>query len=217
VTPRKDVVRNRAKLVEAARQVFAERGLGATLDDVAARAGVGTGTAYRHFPNKQALAAEVLGDATQQIVDDAQQALAVEDPWLALVAFFQATGERQAADRGLYQALAGLGSADDKARLWPDIVDSVTELVTRARDAGAIRADIAPEDVASIFAMLGPVLDLSVRTDTDLWRRYLALLLDGMRATDRPPLPVPAPAFDSLDDVIAAGKTTTPGLRRRPP
>jgi AcrR family transcriptional regulator len=206
VSPRKDAIANRAKLVEAAREVFAERGLDATLDDIAARAGLGTGTAYRHFRSKHEVAVEVLGDATQQIVDDAQRALAEDDPWLALVAFFEATGERQAADRGLYEALAGLGSAEDKARLWPDIVASVTKLVTRARKAGAIRADVVPEDVATIFAMLGPVLDLSLRTGTDLWRRYLTLLLDGLRATDRPPLPVPAPAFGSLDDVIAAGK-----------
>ncbi len=85
---RKDVVRNRMKLVEAARHVFAERGFGATLDDVAHHAGVGVGTAYRHFPNKRALAAEVLADATEAIALDARAALEIEDPWEALVAFF---------------------------------------------------------------------------------------------------------------------------------
>jgi AcrR family transcriptional regulator len=205
-TTRKDAVRNRLKLIEAAREVFAERGFEATLDDIAEHAGLGTGTAYRHFRNKQELAAEVLADATQQIVIDADHALLVDDPWLAVVAFFEATAERQAADRGLYQALAGHGSAEDKARIWPAIVHAVTELFDRARDAGAIRADAAPEDAAAIFAMLGAAFDMSERADTDLWRRYLALVLDGLRATDRASLPVAAPTFKTLDDVIVASK-----------
>lgn len=203
---RKDVVRNRARLVAAAREVFAERGLDATLDDVAARAGLGTGTAYRHFANKHELAAEVLGDATQQIADDAAAALLLDDPWQAIVSFFVATGERQASDRGLYQALAGQGRAEDKTRIWPSIVESVTGLFDRAKAAGVVRADAAPEDVAAIFAMLGPAFDMSERTSTDLWRRYLVVMLDGLRATDRGPLPVPAPTFASLDEVIVASK-----------
>ena len=100
MAPRRDAARNRELLVQAAREVFATRGLGATLDDVAAAAGVGTGTAYRHFRNKHELAAEVLRGATQQIVIDADDALAIEDPWQALVAFFETTAARQAGDRG---------------------------------------------------------------------------------------------------------------------
>ncbi len=211
MAPRRDAARNRELLLQAARDVFATRGLGATLDDVAAAAGVGTGTAYRHFRNKHELAAEVLRDATQQIVTDADDALAIDDPWQALVAFFETTAARQAADRGLYQALAGQGSADDKLRIWPQIVAAVSELFARARDAGVIRADAEAEDSVVIFAMLGPVWDLG----PDVWRRYLAVLLDGMRATDRPRLPAPAPAFGSLDDVIAASKRHGGAVPRR--
>lgn len=199
---RADAVRNRALLVAAAREVFAEAGLDATLDDVAARAGVGTGTAYRHFRNKAELAGEVLADATQAIADDAAAALAVPDPWVALVTFFEAVATRQAADRGLYQALAGLGRAADKVRIWPDIVRAVTTLFDRARAAGAVRPDAAPEDAAVVLTMMGPAYALG----GDAWRRYLALALDGLRATDRPALPVRAPALASLDDVIAASK-----------
>ncbi len=129
LTARRDAARNRARLVAAAREVFAERGLGATLDEVAARAGLGTGTAYRHFRDKHELAAEVLAEATEQIAVDARAALAIDDPWLAIVAFFEATATRQAADRGLYEALAGQGRAADKVRLWPDIVDAVGTVV----------------------------------------------------------------------------------------
>jgi AcrR family transcriptional regulator len=217
VTPRKDAVRNRAKLIDAARDVFAERGLEATLDEVAERAGVGTGTAYRHFRNKRELAAEVLAEATQQIATDADDALQIADPWLALVAFFEATAERQAADRGLYQALAGYGSAEDKTRIWPAIVSSVTELFDRARAQGAIRADAVPEDAAAIFALLGAAFEMSERAANDLWRRYLALVLDGLRATDRGPLPGASPTFATLDDVIAASKPVTGRRKTRRP
>jgi AcrR family transcriptional regulator len=203
---RADVVRNRAKLVDAAREVFAERGLAATLDDIAQRAGVGTGTAYRHFRDKHELAAEVLAGATQRIVEAATDALAIDDPWGALVTFFEANAERQVADGGLYAALAGQGRLEDKVRLWPEIVATVTKLFDRAHEANVIRRDATPADAASILAMLGPVVDLSVATGTDVWRRYLGLLLDGLRATDRPRLPGPPPTFASLDDVIAASK-----------
>ncbi len=215
MAPRADAARNRALLVQAAREVFAERGLGATLDDIAERAGVGTGTAYRHFRNKQEIAAEVLADATQQIVVDAQAALQVADPWEAIVAFFEANAVRQAADRGLYEALAGQGSMDDKVRIWPQIVDAVGTLFERAKAAGAIRADASPEDAALMLAMLGPIFDMGNRAGSEPWRRYLALLLDGLRATDRPPMPAAAPRFRSLDEMVAVGKRTSRGARQR--
>ena len=197
---RKDAARNRDRLISAARAVFAERGIDATLDDIAREAGVGTGTAYRHFPNKKVIAAEILADATQQIATDAEDALSVDDPWDALVAFFENTAARLAADRGLYQILAGQGNVDDKTRIWPHIVCGITRLFDRAKEAGVIRADAEPEDAAVLFAMLG------VTFFTETWRRYLALLLDGLRATERPELPCPPTAFATLDDVIAVSK-----------
>jgi AcrR family transcriptional regulator len=197
---RKDAARNRDRLISAARTVFAERGIDATLDDIAREAGVGTGTAYRHFPNKKVIAAEILADATQQIATDADDALSIDDPWDAIVAFFEHTSARLAADRGLYQNLAGQANVDDKTRIWPHIVDGITRLFDRAKEAGVIRADAEPEDAAVLFAMLG------VTFSTQAWRRYLALLLDGLRATGRPELPCSPPAFASLDDVIGVSK-----------
>ena len=145
---RKDAARNRDRLISAARTVFAERGIDATLDDIAREAGVGTGTAYRHFPNKKVIAAEILADATQQIATDAEDALSIDDPWDAVVAFFENTSARLAADRGLYQNLAGQANVDDKTRIWPHIVDGITRLFDRAKEAGVIRADAEPEDAA---------------------------------------------------------------------
>ena len=203
---RSDSARNRARLIESAREVFAERGFGATLDDIARHAGLGTGTAYRHFPNKQALAAEVLAGATEQIAADARESLAIDDPWKALVTFFERNAERQARDRGLYEALTGRGDDEAQARIWPSIISTVTELFTRAQRAGAVRADAAPQDIAAIFAFLGPAFEMSRTVAPDLWRRYLTLMLDGLRATGRPPLPAPAPPVEALQTIMKAGK-----------
>ena len=203
---RKDAVRNRARLIAAARAVFAEHGFGATLDDIARAAGVGTGTAYRHFPNKHAVAAEVLADATRQIAADARAGLALDDPWAGLVAFCERTAARQAADRALYETLSGQGDPERQARIWPEIVTAVTALVDRARRAGVIRADAVPQDLAAVFAMLGPTYDVRRGDGDALWRRYLALLLDGLRATDRPALPTPPPPPAALDAILRAGK-----------
>jgi Transcriptional regulator SbtR-like, C-terminal domain len=157
----------------------------------------------------------VLAGATRQIALDAEDASRVGDPWHAVVTFFETIARRQAADRGLYQALAGLGRSDDKVRLWPEIVASVTALFARAKEAGAIRADAEPEDAVMVFAMLGVVFDVHRTGAPELWRRYLALLLDGLRATDRPSLVVAAPAFTALDEVIAVDKRHGPGAPRR--
>jgi AcrR family transcriptional regulator len=204
---RKDSVRNRALLVEAAREVFAERGFGATLDDIARHAGVGVGTAYRHFANKQAVAAEVLTEATEQIVADARRALTIADPWDALVDFFEHTAERQAKDRGLYETLTGQGDPEGQARIWPDIIAAVTELFERAARAGAVRADATPQDVAALLVMMGPAYEMTRRIGPRLWQRYLHLMLDGLRATDRPALEVPAPPLDAVEAIITAGKS----------
>jgi AcrR family transcriptional regulator len=204
---RSDSVRNRARLVEAAREVFAERGFGATLDDIALHAGLGTGTAYRHFPNKRAIAAEVLTEATERIVTDARESLLIEDPWTALTEFMNRTGARQARDRGLYETLTGQGDDAEQARIWPEIIDAVTELFRRAQRAGAIRADAAPQDIAAIFALLGPAFAMSRTSAPDLWRRYLALVLDGLRATDRAELPAPPPPLSDLQTILRAGKS----------
>jgi AcrR family transcriptional regulator len=199
-------VRNRRLLVEAARELFAERGFEATLDDIARHAGLGTGTAYRHFPNKHAVAAEVLRDATEQIVIDAHEALEVPDPWAALVQFFERVAERQAADRGLYETLTGQGDYEAQAEIWPRIVEAVRRLFDRAHAAGAIRADAVAEDVAALFALLGPAYAMSRTVHPDVWRRYLVLLLDGFRAHGRATLPGPPPTAADIPALLGTGK-----------
>ena len=109
-------------------------------------------------------------------------------------------------DRGLYETLTGQGNDAEQARIWPGIIAAVTELVERARRAGAMRADAAPQDIAAIFALLGPAFEMSRASGSGLWRRYLALLMDGLRATERPDLPAPPPPAEDLQLILGAGK-----------
>ncbi len=202
---RKDSARNRELLLAAARIVFAERGLDATLDDVAKQAGVGTGTAYRHFANKQELAAEVMARSSQNLVDDALAALQIADPWQALAGFFEASSGRLARDRGLHQVLFG-PVPQHRSPLRQELVDAVTELFARAKAAGVIRPDVEPTDAVPIYSMMSVAFDVSGAIDPELWRRYLALFLDGLRATDRGPLPGPAIPIERVDEALAATK-----------
>lgn len=202
---RKDVARNRALLIESAKAVFAEQGLDATLDDIAKHAGVGTGTAYRHFPNKQAIAAEVLAQASGSMTEDAERALEIDDPWLAITTFFETIIGRAAVNRGLHESLA-IPREPHEVLVRQQLIDAVTTLFARAKAAGVIRADADPTDAGAVLAMLVPVFDMGSVTSTQLWRRYLALLLDGLRATDRPTLPVGPVPIESIGAALSATK-----------
>jgi AcrR family transcriptional regulator len=202
---RKDGARNRALLVEAARAVFAERGLDATLDDVAKAAGVGVGTAYRHFANKQELARELMAQSFGLLVEDAQAALLVADPWEALSGFLEVSATRLVRDRGLHQAMFG-PAAFEKAPMRPDLVAAVLELFARAKAAGVLRPDVEAMDVVPLYAMMGVASDIGSVVGPQQWRRSLAFFLDGMRAIDRPQLTTPAIPIDRLEDALAATK-----------
>ena len=202
---RKDVARNRALLLASAKVVFAEQGLDATLDDIAKHAGVGTGTAYRHFANKQEIAAEVLGQASESMTQDALDALEIDDPWLGITTFFETIMGRAAVNRGLHESLA-IPRASHEVLVRQQLVDSVTTLFARAKAAGVIRADADPTDAGVILSMLVPVFDMAAVTSPDLWRRYLWLLLDGLRATGVPALPVAAMPVESIGAALSATK-----------
>ena len=204
---RKDVARNRALLLESARVVFAERGLDATLDDVAKHAGVGVGTAYRHFANKQELAAEVLAESRDLIVDDAERALLIDDPWLAVIAFFDSALSRMADNRGLHQVLmTQRGSSFQGKPIQEPLVVAVTTLFDRAIAAGVMRPDANPTDAAGIIAMIAPAFEMSQVTEPELWRRYLAIFLDGFRVGEKSALPTSALTVAQLPAAMAAAK-----------
>lgn len=178
---RRDAELNRRRIVAAAHEVFRERGMAATLHDVAAHAGVGVGTVYRRFANKEELVDALFDDMLDTIAASGQQAIADPDAWRGLTTSLEKVCEVQAFDRGLREVMLGTGQgpqrqAQVRARVGP-VVDL---LLARAKEQGMLRADIAGVDIPMIQLMVAAVTDHTGRPD--LWRRYLRLLLDGMRA-----------------------------------
>jgi len=183
---RKDAARNRELLIEAAREVFARRGLEASLDDVARHAGLGIGTAYRHFANKYELASALMQQTIDTMVHTVEQALLVEDPWQGLVDFLESAMCAQATDRGLREVLMGIHDPDKMEQIHDRLTGPINELMRRAQLAGAVRPDADPTDLGFIMGMLGTVADMAGDTAPELWRRYLNLCLDGLRPGSKP-------------------------------
>lgn len=180
---RRDAQANRAKLLAAARELVAEQGLEVTLDEIAARAGVGVATAYRNFANKDVLFDDLLVEQMDEMVAVAQECLELADPWTGLRSFLERSLAMQVADRGLKQVLFSRGRGHrrvDKARAG--LAPAVAVLVQRAHDAGQLRSDVAPSDVPIIHIMVGTVVDFARDLDDDLHLRYLEILLAGLRA-----------------------------------
>ena len=205
---RADAERNRQRLLAAAKDLFATRGLDVTLDDVARHAGVGTGTAYRRFPNKDALIDALMVDRIGELATIAEESLEEPDPWVGLTSYFERALALQASDRGLKEVLFSSGRGRERsnqARL--KIAPVVTKLVRRALEAGAVRADISTSDVPVINFMLNTVVDFGRDIEPDLYKRYLAIVLDGLRPRDDlEPLPVDALHVSDFQDALARWK-----------
>jgi AcrR family transcriptional regulator len=208
---RKDAERNRRRILDAATELFTERGLSVTLNDIAHHADVGVGTVYRRFPDKELLIDALFEERIEEMLALAEQALQASDPWQGLVGFIEQSLELQARDKGLKQLL--LGTPQGCARVGgvrERMLPLVSTLVLRARDAGQLRADVEPEDLAVTQWMLGAVVDYGRDVKPELWRRYLHLLLRGLRAEPQPaePLPVPPLTPEELDELLSSGILT---------
>jgi AcrR family transcriptional regulator len=208
---RRDAAANRERLLAAASELFAEHGLGVTLNDIAHHAGVGVGTAYRRFSNKEEVIDALFEQRLQQVADVARESLDDPDPWHGLVDFLERSLQMQFGDRGLTQimndpALGDARVADTRDRIAP----LIRAIVERAQRAGLVRPDLDQTDLIFTQVGLAAVMDASRAVAPELYRRYLALFLDSIR-TDRDeltPLPVPA---------LTADQTHTAMTRGRPP
>lgn len=197
---RADAERNRRRIIAAAQEVFAERGVDVTLDDIARHAGVGVGTAYRRFANREELVEAVFEDEVQRMVAVAEAALTHEDPWDGLVEFFVTSTEHFAENRGLRDVL--LEGAHGRTRVAATrerLTPAISALITRARQAGRLRDDVEPTDVPLVQVMLGAVTEHSRTVAPELWKRYLTLLLDGLRHDRDSPTPLPHRALDQQE------------------
>jgi AcrR family transcriptional regulator len=184
---RADARRNRERIVEAARAAFAEQGPDAQIDDIARRAEVGVGTVYRHFPTKDALIGELVRLKLTALRDRARGKLAEGgDPGEAFRSFLREQAEVIAKDASLQQML--WAETEEAmvpvAPLYDEVGEAVGELIARAKEAGAVRADLEVDDVRTFMCGLGAIMAADARGVMRFdWRRQLAFMLDGLRAT----------------------------------
>lgn len=189
---RADAARNRAAIVAAAREVFAEHGLEAPLEEIALRAGVGIATLYRRFPGREQLVAAALIDKVSQYADAAADALEVPDPWEGFVGYVSRICELQAADRGLSDLLSMTLAADGQIeQLRARANGRVIELIERAKAAGKLREDFVGEDLLLLMIASAAVVQVTRLDAPDAWRRFVALALDAFQCRDAPRLPPP--------------------------
>lgn len=189
---RSDAARNRALLIEAARELFAERGVDVALDEVARRAGVSIGTLYNRFPARSDLIEAVFADRLEKIAAFAMRALAHPDPWQGFADYLTDVCELQACDRGFNEVSArGLADTPANQNLRRQVGEAMTQLIERAKRSGAMREDLAIEDLAFVIWGIAQTVERTAEVAPRIWRRHLALLLDGFRAQAAHPLPEP--------------------------
>jgi AcrR family transcriptional regulator len=209
---RKDAARNRERILAAAGEVFAARGLDVTLDDIAHHAGVGVGTVYRRFQDKEQLIDALFEQRIAAIETAAAQALEINDPWLALEGFLANTLEQQAQDCGLREIVFdGQHGRDRVARVRARIEPLVADVFARAHASGQLRTDVVVEDIRIIQKMVCDVMDMTRGVSQDAWRRYLTLILDGLTPRRDAPTPLPVAALEH--DLVDGCMRTR--LRRR--
>jgi AcrR family transcriptional regulator len=177
-TLRADARRNRERIMSSGRELFARDGPEAQMDEIAAHAGVGIGTVYRHFPTKEALLTEMVRIRFKEFAEVARIAEDIADPLEALQ-----TTMRRSADSGFQLAMMGSneleweGIEEQKAAL----AEVVTRVISRAVAAGAVRDDFTFDDFAMV--MCGTTATMYFKPGSADWRRYLDLMLQGVRVS----------------------------------
>jgi AcrR family transcriptional regulator len=202
---RRDAERNRQRILEAARVVFAERGLGGSHDDIAREAGVGVGTVYRRFHDKEQLIDALFEERIEEIADVARAAADHPDPWEALVGFLMRTQELVSKDRALKEiVLGGARGAERAVAARSLIAPLAVQVLQRAKDAGVVRGDIELTDLPLIQLAVGTIAESSRDVAPDVWRRMMMVVVDGLRA-ERARSELTAPALDQeqADAVMA--------------
>lgn len=193
---RRDAARNRQRVLKAASEVFTERGLDVSLDEVARHAGVGVGTVYRRFRTKEDLVEALFVQRIDAVAALAEEAARAPDPWSGLVGFLEEAAEMLAGDSGLRQLLMFATYGGD--RVWyarQRNAPLVTRLVERVQAAGQLRSDLQPTDIPFILFMLADATQFARQVSPEIWRRYLALVLDGLRPEREGVTPLPIPAL----------------------
>ena len=180
---RRDAQRNHELLVEAARDVFAEQGIEASLEEIARRAGLGIGTLYRHFPSREALVEAIFERRIGELVIVAEEAVADPNAWAGFSRLLEQTLELQAGDRVLKDVLMRYPPGANKlAGAREELRALYEQVLERARNQRALRADFTFSDLALLFWSFAPLIDATAEVTPRTWRRHLHFVLDGLRA-----------------------------------
>jgi AcrR family transcriptional regulator len=186
---RADAVKNRARILEAAEEIFATEGVSVPIDTVAERAGLGVGTLYRHFPTKEALFEAIVVERLEKLLETIRTQRAAPDPGPALFAFLGEFAGHASAKRDLFEALGSAG-IDIKSRCFEtmdEMKQNIDELRQRAVDAGAIRGDVSTDEIVGLTVGACQAGG-HAGADDDSLQRMVKIVCDGLRS------PVTAPS-----------------------
>jgi AcrR family transcriptional regulator len=176
---RADALRNRERVLEAARALFAERGSDVQMEEVAHRAGVGVGTLYRHFPTKEAMIEAASVKRFEEALSFARSECSKDaDPWNLLVEIMTHCAEVQSRDRGFCLVVEStMGSNEPSCQMQAQFEDVMAELLRRGQAAGSIRPEIVANDLYAITCGVAAV----IRNQSGDWHRFLDIVLQGLR------------------------------------
>jgi AcrR family transcriptional regulator len=210
---RRDAERNRQLILDTAKSVFAHRGLDASLDEVAHEAGLGVGTVYRRFPNRDALIDALFEDMLTSITHIVAESLELSRAWDGLVHFMTAMLESQGRDKALRDLMLSRPRhleqcEQDKEEVVRDTIEpALFSLIDRAKQEGDLRTDVVATDVGTLLIAAVGVVDFTAPADPEVWRRYLTVMLDGLRARPAGETSVltPEPLDDEQLEVCMSG------------
>ena len=190
---RADARRNRDAIIRAARELFAEKGLDAQMDEIARRAKVGVGTLYRHFPAKEDLLDSLIVRRFERLTERAADAVGRAehgDAWEAFRSYIEWSAELQAGDRALSEAMAARSERMSAAATSSGLTEQLERLLDHAKRAGALREDLVVDDIPAIVCSIGSVAVAASEKPGWRWERVLAIWLDGVRAPGATKLPL---------------------------
>jgi AcrR family transcriptional regulator len=187
-----DAEHNRQRLIAAAREMFAARGLDVPIEDIARHAGVGVATLYRRFPTRADLIAGAFEAKMAAYADAAAQALTDPDPWTGFCGYIERVCAMQAGDRGFANVLCMTFPTDKQFEAERDrAYDNFLELVCRAKAAGGLRDDFAAEDLPILLMANAGVVAGTADAAPGAWRRFAAYMIQAFSARGAAPLPPP--------------------------
>lgn len=200
---RRDAQERHDRLLLAARREFAVRGVDASLERIARDADVAIGTLYRHFPSRLDLLLAALEPRLREFLDGSREALEIDDPWEAFVAYLENLFQVQAGDRGFNDFLSRRfpGSAETE-RIHDEMCRQIDDVLTRAQAAGQVRPDLTRADIVNLIWSNGRMIDATRSTAPTAWRRQLLLMLDAYRAERAHPIGEPPMTDEQLYDAM---------------